>query len=256
MCFPLEDESDDSLSSDNESEIDIEKDLKQWATECNIALSSLSYLLKILKKHSCFTHFPADGRTLLKTNRSSVCSIMGDGEFAYFGVKQILSESGFSPPFSLSINVDGLPLYKSSTKQFWPILGSLNDSPPFVIAIYCGNSKPNIQDFLRDFITEMKSLNSTVRLSSINCDSPARAYLKCIKSPNGYSSCDKCTVQGSHDRHVLYISTNLNVIFEMMLRFEISWMKIITKALARSRNSPLTWCTHFLMTICILCAWV
>lgn len=31
---------------------------------------------------------------------------------------------------------------------------------------------------------------------SFNCDAPAKAYLKCVKNHNGYSSCDKCEVVG------------------------------------------------------------
>lgn len=30
------------------------------------------------------------------------------------------------------------------------------------------------------------------------CDSPAEAFIKCSKSPNGYSCCDKCTDYGQH----------------------------------------------------------
>ena len=205
-CFLLDGDSDTIISSEEEEdiEIDIEFEMKQWAIENNITNMALTSLLKILKKFSCFSHLPSDGRSLLKTNRSNVCSAMGDGEYAYFGVEKFLPETNVSRPFSLSINVDGLPLYKSSSKQFWPILGCLNDSSPFVIAIYCGDSKPNVEEFLRDFVNEIKAIGSTLQLSSIICDSPARAYLKCIKSPNGYSSCDKCTVQGSHDRHVYF----------------------------------------------------
>jgi len=38
----------------------------------------------------------------------------------------------------------------------------------------------------------------TVTVHSFNCDAPAKAYLKCIKSHGGYSCCDKCTLSGSY----------------------------------------------------------
>lgn len=36
------------------------------------------------------------------------------------------------------------------------------------------------------------------KLGAFICDSPARAYLKCIKSHNGYSSCGKCDASGMY----------------------------------------------------------
>jgi len=45
--------------------------LTNWTVENNITLSALSALLKILKTHNCFNHFPIDARTVLKTNKSN-----------------------------------------------------------------------------------------------------------------------------------------------------------------------------------------
>lgn len=54
----------------------------------------------------------------------------------------------------ISINIDDLPLSKSSLQQFWPILGSVFPyNNVFVIGLYHGTEKPaNMIDFLKDFV--------------------------------------------------------------------------------------------------------
>lgn len=50
-----------------------------------------------------------------------------------------------------------MPLFHSSNKQFWPILGIIKGvkCDPFVNGIYCGTHKPNpLDSFLEDFISE------------------------------------------------------------------------------------------------------
>jgi len=92
-------------------------------------------------------------------------------------------------------------LYKGSSKQFWQILGKIYNrkhipscSGIFVIAIFCGSSKPaSIEEYLHDFIVELSHLmevgltfhgkHYTVDVVGFACDAPARAYVKCIKGP-------------------------------------------------------------------------
>ncbi|KAL2102395.1 hypothetical protein ACEWY4_001563 [Coilia grayii] len=75
---------------------------------------------------------------------------------------------------------------------------------PFVVGIFCGTGKPsNVFDYLRQFVNELSDLLSSgitfggrvlrVAISSFICDAPARAFVKQIKSHNGYSGCDKCS---------------------------------------------------------------
>ncbi|MFZ2537712.1 MAG: hypothetical protein WAX04_02275 [Oscillospiraceae bacterium] len=89
----------------------------------------------------------------------------------------------------LQINIDGLPLFKSSNYQLWPILGIIRESvkkEPIVIAMYGGNKKPNnLEEFLGEFISELNNLESNgflcegcaykINLHSFVCDAPARA---------------------------------------------------------------------------------
>lgn len=53
----------------------------------------------------------------------------------------------------LNFNIDGLPLFKSSNVQIWPILCSVERFQPFVVAVFCGNEKPNS---VRDFTLNVK----------------------------------------------------------------------------------------------------
>ena len=64
---------------------------------------------------------------------------------------------------ALQINIYGLPLFKSSSKQFWPILAILkgisHSTGPFVIGLFCGDAKPtSLDEYLADFVQEMQSL--------------------------------------------------------------------------------------------------
>ncbi|KAJ8030239.1 hypothetical protein HOLleu_26594 [Holothuria leucospilota] len=109
----------------------------------------------------------------------------------------------------LILNVDGVPLFKSSGSTLWPVLGAIaNISPPhvFPIALTYGHSKPENLDFLSDTISELSDLlengihiddnNVTVTLKGIICDAPARAFIKLSKQYSGYYGCDKCSQKG------------------------------------------------------------
>lgn len=57
------------------------------------------------------------------------------------------------------VNIDGMPVYKNSDKQFWPILIKIYHRnylcKPGIVALYCGDSKPNYMDeYMSDFIDE------------------------------------------------------------------------------------------------------
>ncbi len=112
------------------------------------------------------------------------------------GIHQFLSQTA-SNAVHLSVNIDGIPLFKSSGIQFWPILAKFSHFDPFIVAIFCGQKKPSpLVEFLSDFLNEYKHLQDngisyedqtyTVQIEALICDAPARAYLKCIKNHNAY----------------------------------------------------------------------
>lgn len=62
----------------------------------------------------------------------------------------------------LSVNVDGIPLFKSSGVQFWPILVKCGHFDPFIAAMFGGQSKPSpLEEYLKDFVTEYKHLKDS-----------------------------------------------------------------------------------------------
>ncbi len=148
-----------------------------------------------------------DARTVLGTTKDT-----SDDNFEHFGLIEGLARkirNGVAPGIhrlELQINIDGIPLYRSSTTNFWPILGRLSngyDCRPFVISVYCGPSKPpDLKSFLGPFIEEMKKLENRslkvdgrsfhVYLKSVVCDAPARSFVKQTISVNGKFGCDRC----------------------------------------------------------------
>lgn len=134
----------------------------------------------------------------------------------------------------MQFNIDGIPLFKSSRTQFWPILATVDcdkTRSPFIIGLFCGNSKlSSVWEYLRDFIAELKVVlhegivkNGTrfkVAVSSFICDAPARAFVKQVKSHNGYFGCDKCSQTGIWSNKMPYpemdapLSTDFD--YEMM----------------------------------------
>jgi len=59
---------------------------------------------------------------------------------------------------ALVVNVDGLPIHNSSSKEFWPILCSFSLCNPFTVALYFGRGKPHsVEEFLGDFFVDFHS---------------------------------------------------------------------------------------------------
>jgi len=189
---------------------DLKDSLADWATEFSIPLIALSALLCILQVHH--PSLPKDGRTLLKTKTAYKIETLSGGMFHYFGIlssfQGLLNKMWSVVPdrhaFKLQLNFDGLPLFKSSSTQFWPILGMLQgySEKPVLIGLFCGNTKPkSLSEYLQHLVSELKSLSSGfvfqgkrffLNLCSVVCDTPARAFVKGVKSHCAYHGCDKC----------------------------------------------------------------
>jgi len=99
---------------------------------------------------------PKDARTILQTCPDKVAAqTVAGGLYYHFGLANglgnILDEFGVEDDsvIKLQINIDGLPIFKSTNSQFWPILGLLTNCvkrEPFVIGLFYGNSKPDDDD--------------------------------------------------------------------------------------------------------------
>lgn len=89
-------------------------------------------LLTILQPH--FPSLPKDGRSLLESKRHYNIENVAGGEQHHFEVEEVmkirLQEQELlrmDDKLTLQINIDGLPLFKSSTDNFWPILGLIRE---------------------------------------------------------------------------------------------------------------------------------
>lgn len=193
---------------------DLQSSLADWAIEFGISLIALTALLSILKIYH--SPLPKDGRTLLKTKTSYNITSVAGGLFHYCGILNsiqkfldlIWSTLPDKHVFKLQLNFDGLPIFKSTSVQFWPILGLLQGytKKPILIGLFCGTSKPNsLTEYLNDLVQELKVLKDGflfkqkiffLNVVSVVCDTPARAFIRGVKSHNAYHGCDKCHQTG------------------------------------------------------------
>lgn len=107
---------------------DLKDSLRRWAVDRGIAKTHVNGLLSMLKS-SGFAFLPIDSRTLLKTPVNVPIDILSNGKLWYCGIGKCLEHALFGIQRNVSItldfNFDGLPIAKSSNKQFWPILASM-----------------------------------------------------------------------------------------------------------------------------------
>ena len=202
---------DDELDSSFQETNSLPQNLANWVSKHEITREATNELLSLLLKHGM--DVPKDKRTLCKTPRNIEVVDKSGGKYFYLGIengvtKAIKHLKQFSQ-IDLSVNIDGLPLCRSSKSQLWPILGSINNSSfIFAIAIFHSNSKPgSVNEYLEDFISEVQKLslngivlngiNYAFRLKCFICDAPARAFLKCIIGHGGYHSCERCDIVGT-----------------------------------------------------------
>ena len=227
--------SSDSTSKDDSQPVEVKspslsEDLGTWSSDFSVTHSSLGALLAVLRRQYPESHLPKDPRTLLKTIRSYEIQKIAGGEYHHFGltdgILESLSENSVSFPddqIVVQYNIDGIPIFKSSKTQFWPILCRVvlpKVLPPFAVGIYSGQQKPtNIGDYLREFVDELKQIEVNglpnangkvvkLKTSCFICDAPARAFIKQVKGHNAYHGCERCTQKGQWNDKVTFSLVN------------------------------------------------
>lgn len=225
----------DSEPKENETSSDSEEDecnicqlLGKWASDFSISFVALNALLCLLIK--CGIKVPKDGRTILKTPTTVVQRKVGDGIYVHYGIKNALTDflqvnDHNLPSITLDFGIDGLPLFKSSSKQVWPILGSIiNTSYVFLVGVYEGTSKPYCSnDFLSEFISELNIMKAeglvfcenffNILVRCFVMDAPARSFVLGTKGHSGYFCCVRCPDKGQmvKNRLVFPPSNNLTL---------------------------------------------
>lgn len=185
-----------------------------------ITRNASDQLLSLLKDYG-HDQLPKCTQTLLKTPQNVSINEKCGGGYVYLGIatciKRIISDNKdlqLPEMISLAINIDGIPIFKSSPDQIWPILGKFAKYPVFAISLWHGKGKPSsIEEFLNDFLLEYTLLSQNgfeynglcfqVEFKVFICDAPARQFVKNIKSHNGYFSCERCTIKRTWKSHRL-----------------------------------------------------
>ena len=140
----------------------------------------------------------------------------------------------------ISINIDGLPLFKSSNKTLWPVLCSIVNVTPvvvFAVVLTCGKSKPDDLEFLDELVNDLddvlkngieaenRVISVSLRCMRCVCDAPARALVKGTKLCSGYFGCDKCAQKGMWVGRIAYpriddLEMHTNVSFRQQINEE------------------------------------
>lgn len=122
-----------------------------------------------------------------------------EGKFIYLGIEDALKKRVDNRIYTaktikILVSTDGMPLFHSSRKQFWPILIQAFDQNyhcvSAIIALYYSDSKPaSVDELLHDFLQEaVRFINNGIVIGSAHymfkvpafvCDTSARAFLKC-----------------------------------------------------------------------------
>lgn len=249
-----ESDTNSSLDDDEISDDDLPRLLADWAISFEIPNNAFGSLLGLL--HTYHPSLPVDPRTILHTPRNTVVKQLSDGgSYKHIGIRHNLTCILVGREFeahvndeclTVQINIDGLPIFKSSGLQLWPILGILkgtSDSKPFTIGVYAGNKKPgNLSEFLDEFIKEASDLKSSgieicghqfrFEIHSFVCDAPARSLLKGTKGHTAYHGCERCTQRGEWKNKMTYPET------DAPLRTDLSFKELLDNGHHRHK-SPL-----------------
>jgi len=143
--------------------------LQEWAIQCNVHQNTVTKLLKILKHKANLSFLPETCRTLLHTESKKLIGIreVNPGVYYHFrlfnGIFKYSSTILNHECIKIAVGVDGLPISKSSSGQFWPILAYIVPYRNYVfpIGIYYGNEKPqDSNEYLKDFISEVIDLTN------------------------------------------------------------------------------------------------
>nr|CAI5846935.1 unnamed protein product [Callosobruchus analis] len=232
LYLQIENEDDSEDEHDN-TEHNLIVDLRHYIVQYSVLHNHANKLLEIIRANR-INGLPKDVRTLIGTPKAVEIQQLGSGEFWYYGIENSLRRVEYPEGINqlkLNFHIDGLPVGKSTKKQFWPILMNVAYVSEllkkcFVVAIYSGNSKPDTGELYRNqFIKELLKLLETgienmegkrlsIKINAFICDTPACAFIKCIVSHNAYYSCTKCKVKGCYDkkgRHMSFPHTDCEI---------------------------------------------
>ena len=202
-------------NNDSFSDDDFISQLKFISIKYAVSHNYMTELLKLLTKKG-INCLPSTAKTFFKTFSKNTIHLKSNVEYYFFGVANMITKytikylkhyisENVDQYIHISINIDGLPLFKSSSKSMWPILFAIHIRDSFEIvfpvALTLG-TKPSNLDFIEDTVNELNALiinniiiNNTlfkIIIYCIVCDATAKSFIKSTKQFNGYYGCDRC----------------------------------------------------------------
>ena len=202
--------------------LDLSQDLFLFMILFNVSRRAMSHLLFVLNAHGITV--PRSVyllRSKCDKNTFRFVKELGKEDIAYRSVTDNIKfciENNFLKlqnsvnMLTLHINIDGLPLFRSSNLNLWPMLMTIKESSyfkPLPIAVFCGIGKPNLHNYLSKLVSELLLLKKeiaticTFRVMVKDvvfiCDAPARAYLQCIYGHSASYGCGYCRINGVKD---------------------------------------------------------
>ena len=194
-------------------------DIAAFCVKWKITREASNELLSLLTRHDV-KGLPKDCRAAKRSMRvvNDVVK-MGNGSYYHFGVEKELTRNlsvykELKETVQLQFNIDGLPLFRSSPVDFWPILCRAflgrSVTSVFPVGLFCGKSKPSsVDEYLNLFLLELNAILQNgiyindvqvqVRVHSFVCDAPARQYVKKVKGHLGYDACERCEIHGERN---------------------------------------------------------
>lgn len=223
-----EHDSEDGMQHPSRNKLTLADELFLFFIVTNLPRRAMQELLSILCRHG--VDVPS---SVYKLNKEREVSRFTEfGNFAYLSIEDNLgfcfknSLLRFSELrcnsgqflINMHVNIDGLPLFKSSQMSLWPILIRFeNYFRPLPVAVFCGYGKPDLTTFLSKFIEDInifknigiKIFENIIFLDEIVflCDAPARAYLQSIKGHCAFDGCGYCRQQGVRQNDRVVFST-------------------------------------------------
>lgn len=217
LLYEYSSDDDDLDAPGNE---DLKKDLAHWVSDNKIPHSASDKLLNILRKYH---DLPKTTKSLYEKHQPVNILSKSGGRFYHVGLEAMTKNldryelTSIPENLQLSLNLDGLPLFRSSRSNFWPILGSFTNLKPrsvFMISIFHGHSKPTDLEFLQPVIDDLKKVltegleykqtHLNITIEAFIMDGPARCLAKGTKLVSGYYGCDMCETKGKYVGRVTF----------------------------------------------------
>ncbi|KAK3910069.1 V-type proton ATPase catalytic subunit A [Frankliniella fusca] len=207
-------------------------ELRQCFGEFGLTRNAQDRILALFRARG-YPDLPVSSKTLMGTCRSvaHLLKKCTNGKLHYFGiaegVRQTVTNEYLSrcSVINLDFAFDGLSPYGSVKTKVWPILCRLSatdfshESSPFVVCVFSGTDNPEPSEFLEDFVSEAKVLQSSglkingiryeVHIQKFVADYPARCRMKCVngEGPASLVQCERCTIIGKNVDNITHFSS-------------------------------------------------